>query len=228
MDKREFKITADGSHTLYVEALDETYHSKHGAIQEAVHVFIEAGLKHLDKTQINVLEIGFGTGLNAFLTLLEAEKTYFDKLSMTKINYTGIEAFPLEQEIIEELNYTAELKSTDKEKQLFKQLHKVEWEGHQKITDNFSLNKTKVELNQFETSEQFDVIYFDAFGPRVQPEMWTETIFKNLYSCLADGGILVTYCAKGSVKRTLKAVGFEVESLPGPPGTREMTRAIKL
>ncbi|MBL4592902.1 MAG: tRNA (5-methylaminomethyl-2-thiouridine)(34)-methyltransferase MnmD [Flavobacteriales bacterium] len=222
MDKREFKITADGSHTLYVEALDETYHSKHGAIQEAVHVFIEAGLNYFNQPSLNVLEIGFGTGLNAFLTLLEAEKTGVE------INYTGIEAFPLEEEIIKGLNYTAELNSTDKEKQLFKQLHQVEWESTQKITELFSLNKTKVELEQFETREQFNIIYFDAFGPRVQAEMWTEAIFKNMYNSLAKDGVLVTYCAKGSVKRTLKAVGFEVEPLPGPPGKREMTRAKKL
>jgi len=222
LDKREFKITADGSHTLYVEGLDETYHSKHGAIQEAVHVFIAAGLNYIQQTQINVLEIGFGTGLNAFLTLLAAEKTN------AEINYTGIEAFPLEQTIISKLNYTAELKSTDKEKQLFTKLHQVEWEGYQKITDNFNLTKTKIELADFKTSQQFDVIYFDAFGPRVQPEMWTETIFKNMYSCLVEGGVLVTYCAKGSVKRALKAVGFKVEPLPGPPGKREMMRAIKL
>ena len=221
MDKREFKITADGSHTLYVEALDETYHSTHGAIQEAVHVFINAGLNYFNKPKLNVLEIGFGTGLNAFLTLLE------DKKSDVEINYTGIEAYPLEEEIISQLNYVAELNSNDEEKQLFEKLHQVEWGSHQKITGNFKLNKTKVELDKFATTEQFDVIYFDAFGPRVQPEMWTETILEKMYNCLVDDGILVTYCAKGSVKRVLKAVGFEVEPLPGPPGKREMTRAVK-
>lgn len=222
MDNREFKITGDGSHTLYVEALDETYHSKHGAIQEALHVFIYAGLNYFDKPKLNVLEIGFGTGLNAFLTLLEAQK------NNTETNYTGIEAFPLEEDIIGQLNYIKELDSNEDEAELFKQLHQVGWESHQKITDSFSLNKTKVELDQFETNEKFDVIYFDAFGPNVQPEMWTETIFKKMYNCLTDKGILVTYCAKGSVKRGLKAIGFEVVSLPGPPGKREMTRAVKV
>ena len=222
MDKREFKITADGSHTLYVAALDETYHSTHGAIQEAVHVFINAGLNYFDQPQLNVLEIGFGTGLNAFLTLLEVQKKNIE------VNYTGIEAFPLEENIVTELNYVAELNSTIEEKQLFSELHKVEWESYQKITSNFRLNKTKVTLAEFKAVEQFDVIYFDAFGPRVQPEMWTEAVFEKMYNCLAANGILVTYCAKGSVKRGLKAVGFEVESLPGPPGKREMTRALKV
>lgn len=220
MDKREFKITADGSHTLYVADLDETYHSTHGAIQEAKHVFIEAGLKYLDKEEVNILEVGFGTGLNAFLTLLESDNRI--------INYTGIEAFPLNEKLINQLNYTAELKSTQLEKELFNKLHKVKWESYQKITPDFSLNKVKIELDAFKSDEQFDVIYFDAFGPRVQPEMWTEAIFKKMYDCLNDDGIIVTYCAKGSVKRGLKAVGFEIESLPGPPGKREMTRAIKV
>ena len=222
MDKREFKITADGSHTLYVGALDETYHSKHGAIQEAVHVFINAGLSYFDKPKLKVLEIGFGTGLNAFLTLLEVKK------KIIEISYTGIEAFPLEKDVIGQLNYVTELNSSNEEKILFNKLHEVAWESYQKITANFKLNKTKVELDDFETTEQFDLIYFDAFGPRVQPEMWTVAIFEKLYNCLTPNGILVTYCAKGSVKRGLKAVGFEIEALPGPPGKREMTRALKV
>ena len=222
MDKREFKITGDGSHTLYVEALDETYHSSHGAIQEAIHVFINAGLNHFNKDRINVLEIGFGTGLNAFLTLLEVDK------SVIHVKYTGVEAFPLGLDITNQLNYVDELNSTNKENEQFKQLHEVEWEGFQKITKNFNLRKTKVKLDIFEATEQFDVIYFDAFGPRVQPEMWTEPVFEKMYNCLANDGVLVTYCAKGSVKRCLKTVGFKVESLPGPPGKREMTRAIKI
>lgn len=222
MDKRAFKITADGSHTLYVESLDETYHSTHGAIQEALHVFIDAGLNYFDKTELNVLEIGFGTGLNAFLTLLESQRKNI------KVNYTGIEAFPLDDDIVDQLNYTSELNLNEVEKELFKKLHKVEWECYQKITEKFNLNKTKVELDHFKTAERFDIIYFDAFGPRVQPKMWTNTVFEKMYNCLSDGGALVTYCAKGTVKRGLKAVGFEVESLLGPPGKREMTRAVKV
>jgi len=222
LDKRSFKITADGSHTLYVEKLDETYHSTHGAIQEAKHVFINAGLNYIEKNELNILEVGFGTGLNAFLTLLEAEKKGL------KINYTGIEAFPLDEEVIQQLNYKEELRSTVKEEGRYNLLHSVEWESEQKITEPFQLHKIKIELATYTPKEHFDIIYFDAFGPRVQPDMWTEAIFEKMYNCLTKNGILVTYCAKGSVKRGLKTVGFELESLPGPPGKREMTRAIKL
>jgi len=222
LDKKEFKITADGSHTLYVPNLDETYHSSHGAIQEAMHVFINAGLNFINKSDLKVLEIGFGTGLNAFLTLLEASKR------SRNIKYTSLEAYPLDQEIISQLNYTEELNSTPKEIELFNELHQVEWESYQQITEQFRLSKKQVKLSEFKPTEQFDVIYFDAFGPRVQPNMWTVPIFEAMYKCLAKDGVLVTYCAKGSVKRALKEVGFEIEALPGPPGKREMTRAIKV
>ena len=221
MNKRELKITEDGSHTLYVEALDETYHSTHGDIQESLHVFINAGLNYCSKSHLRVLEIGFGTGLNAFLTLLATKK------QGVKINYTSLEAFPLENEIIEQLNYTNALRLDSKEKEQFTLLHKVEWESYQKITDWFNLKKIKKELLNYQAEEQFDLIYFDAFGPNVQPEMWIKNIFTEMYNCLSNGGVLVTYCAKGSVKRTLKEVGFNLEGLPGPPGKREMTRAIK-
>ncbi len=222
MDKREIKITADGSHTLFVEALNETYHSIHGAIQESNHVFIEGGLNYCAKIEINILEIGFGTGLNAFLTLLEAQKHNI------QVNYTSLEVFPLEPDIIQQLNYTEELKTTKEEADLFHLLHQVEWEGCQGITKQFNLTKIKVELANFYPSQQFDVIYFDAFGPDVQPEMWTTKIFEQMYHALFVGGILVTYCAKGIVKRSLKEVGFTVKNLLGPPGKREMTRAKKV
>ena len=220
MDKIAFRITEDGSHTLYLEELDETYHSKHGAIQEAMHVFIDAGLNYVNQPQLNILEIGFGTGLNAFLTLKES--------TATTINYTSLEAFPLQNNIIEQLNYIEELGLDNDSIKLFSKLHKVEWETYQEIIPAFNLNKVKVELANYKTTEKFDIIYFDAFGPRVQPEMWDKAIFENMFDILSDKGVLVTYCAKGSVKRTLKEVGFEVEPLPGPPGKREMTRAKKL
>ena len=222
MDKLALKITADGSHTLYLESLNETYHSKHGAIQEAMHVFLNAGFHYFDKQKLNVLEIGFGTGLNAFLTLLAAEK------NNVKVNYTSLEAFPLKEEVIRTLNYTKELNSSKQEIEWFKFIHQTEWENYQKITPMFNINKVKVELANYKTIEKFNIIYFDAFGPRVQPEMWSKEIFEKIYNSLNDGGILVTYCAKGSVKRTLKEVGFEIEGLPGPPGKREMTRAKKV
>jgi len=222
LDKKELKITEDGSHTLFVPGLNETYHSSHGAIQESLHVFIGAGLRYLNNKEISVLEIGFGTGLNAFLTLLEANRTE------TIINYTSLEAFPLEMGLVRQLNYTSELKLKDSVGELFNKLHEVEWEGGQFITNEFELKKLKIKLDNFNTSEKYDVIYFDAFAPQIQPEMWTVSVFEKMYQCLNNKGILVTYCAKGVVKRGLKEVGFKIESIPGPPGKREMTRAHKI
>jgi len=221
LDKNALKITADGSHTLYVEELDETYHSVHGAIQEAKHVFINAGLNYTHKDAVNILEVGFGTGLNAFLTLLDSQETNRD------IHYTGVEAFPLQEELLNDLNYLKELKAKEKEVKLFHLLHQCNWNSYQFIMDNFRLKKVQTDLNNFIADEQFHIIYFDAFGPRVQPELWDKSIFEKMYKALNERGVLVTYCAKGSVKRTLKEVGFEIESLPGPPGKREMTRAVK-
>lgn len=222
MDKKELKITEDGSHTLFIPSLDETYHSSHGAIQESMHVFIAAGLKYIKNKEIKVLEVGFGTGLNAFLTLLEANK------SERSINYTSLEAFPLEMSLVKQLNYTSELKLEGNVVALYNRLHEVEWESVQHITNEFKLKKLKIKLERFEASEKFDVIYFDAFAPQVQPEMWTVNVFEKMYNCLNNNGVLVTYCAKGIVKRALKEVGFKIESIPGPPGKREMTRAHKI
>ena len=222
MDKKELKITEDGSHTLFLPGLDETYHSSHGAIQESRHVFIDAGLRYLKKRNINVLEIGFGTGLNAFLTLLETSKNELT------INYSTLEAFPLELSLIKQLNYTSELNLEKNVIDLFNILHEVEWEVSQSITNQFNLKKYKIKLDNYITNEKFDLIYFDAFAPQVQPEMWTLPVFEKMYECLNRNGVLVTYCAKGSVKRALKDVGFNIECIPGPPGKREMTRAHKL
>jgi tRNA U34 5-methylaminomethyl-2-thiouridine-forming methyltransferase MnmC len=220
MDKIEFKITEDGSHTLYLSDLDETYHSKHGAIQEAMHVFINAGLNYCSKKSLNILEIGFGTGLNTFLTFIESKNK--------TISYTSLEAYPLNPEIVSKLNYTKEMDLDSEEMASFKKIHQVEWGGYKAINSIFKLNKLEVELANYQADEKFDLIYFDAFGPRAQPEMWEKEIFEKMYSFLSKNGVLVTYCAKGSVKRALKEVGFEVEPLPGPPGKREMTRAKKL
>ena len=222
MDKKEIKITADGSHTLFIPSLDETYHSSHGAIQESMHVFIDAGLKSIKNKEIKVLEIGFGTGLNAFLTLLEVNK------SETRIDYTSLEAFPLEMSLVKQLNYTSELKLEGHFVALYNRLHEVEWESVQHVSNEFKLKKLKIKLDRFEASEKFDVIYFDAFSPQVQPEMWTVNVFEKMYNCLNNNSVLVTYCAKGIVKRALKEVGFKIESIPGPPGKREMTRAHKI
>jgi tRNA U34 5-methylaminomethyl-2-thiouridine-forming methyltransferase MnmC len=232
-------ITSDGSHSIYIPELNEHYHSIHGAIQESKHVFIEAGLKPFLRPaflnensgetvrEINVLEVGFGTGLNALLTFVE---TFNYNL---KINYTTIEAFPLSKEIVESLNYVSEISKlfnfdAINLKNAFNLIHNSEWEQKNSVTENFILKKignTLQDANLF--NEKFDLIYFDAFGPPVQPEMWTEEIFAKIADATNQGGILVTYCAKGEVKRTLKKSGFIVESLPGPPGKREMVRARK-
>ena len=218
----EFEITEDGSHTLFVPGLNEHYHSTHGAIQESMHVFIDAGLRHCAKSDIKVLEIGFGTGLNAFLTLLEAEK------SSRKIDFTSLEFYPLSITDAEKLNYARLIDPSKKD--VFDELHKAKWEVWNQITLYFSLLKMKFDFSKptdFCPENQFDVIFFDAFAPEKQPEMWTQEIFDKIYSVSSENAILTTYCAKGVVRRMLQAAGFVVERLPGPPGKREILRARK-
>lgn len=220
--KTELKITEDGSYTLFIPALNEHYHSTHGAIQESMHVFINAGLRQCAKSEIRVLEIGFGTGLNAFLTLLEAEKT------SKKIDYTTLEFYPLSTIDTEELNYPELIDSS--KKYIFEELHKTEWEKWSQVTLYFSLLKRKVDFSRpsdFYSEHKFDVIFFDAFAPEKQPEMWTQEIFDKIYSISSENAILTTYCAKGSVRRMLQAAGFLMERLPGPTGKREILRARK-
>jgi len=222
--KRNIITTADGSKTIQIEEWNEQYHSVHGAIQEAKHVFIKHGLLFFKemhpKTQpIHILEIGFGTGLNACLTLLQSSET------QTKIQYVGVEAFPVIAEEINQLNYVEELKTDAK---LFSKLHDTSWETEQDITGDFKLTKQKKEFKNIKDTNTYNIIYFDAFGARVQPELWTETIFQKMYDALQVDGVLVTYAAKGSVRRAMQAVGFKVEKLPGPPGKREMLRGTKL
>ena len=221
--KRSLVKTKDGSHSLFVPQLDEQFHSVHGAIQESKHVFIEAGVNYFkNKDVIDVLEVGFGTGLNAFMTLLATKK------NGKNVYYNAIEAYPLEPHEFQLLNYVEELKAIESTKQ-FNSLHTSLWGVECLIDSHFHLKKTKTKLEDFEPNEDsFDLIYFDAFAPSAQPELWLESIFSKMYTSLRFNGILVTYCAKGVVKRRLKSVGFTVESLPGPIGKREMTRAIKL
>jgi tRNA U34 5-methylaminomethyl-2-thiouridine-forming methyltransferase MnmC len=225
--KRKIITTSDGSKTIQIEDWNEQYHSVHGAIQEAEHVFIQHGflfysdrvLNAINKT-IDILEIGFGTGLNAYLTLIRTEDR------KQNVNYKGVEGFPVMIEEIKQLNYT-ELTSyafSD----AFMKMHSIPWNARYAISDHFILEKQHKLFDEIQGHEDFDLIYFDAFGARVQPELWTEKIFGITYKVLRPGGVLVTYSAKGSVRRAMEAVGFKVERLPGPPGKREMLRARKI
>ena len=223
--KREIIITSDGSTTIHIPEWNEQYHSKHGAIQEAKHVFIKKGLEFYNaentselNNEITILEIGFGTGLNAFITLLEAQNQ--------KVNYVGIEAYPVANNEIQKLNYVKEL-DAEKFNKEFQKIHETSWESKHDITPNFSLTKRQQFFEDITDKDTFNLIYFDAFGARVQPDLWTENIFKKMFEALKSGGVLVTYAAKGSVRRAMQSVGFSVERLEGPPGKREMLRAIK-
>jgi len=220
MLKREIKITEDGSHTIYIPELNEHYHSTHGAIQEAIHVYINAGLLFSDKNPIRILEIGFGTGLNAYLTLVEAEN------NKRQVVYHSLERYPIEKEQLEVLNYPEIIEF--KNKNLFKKLHEAEWNQSCEISDNFNLKKIDGDLKKIDFQDKYDLIFFDAFAPDIQPDLWTETIFKKLYHCLNSNAILVTYCSKGIVKRALRASGFEVKRLAGPPGKHHILRATKI
>ena len=218
--KREIIKTSDGSTTIHIPEWNEQYHSIHGAIQEANHVYINNGLKYKSSNQIAVLEIGFGTGLNSFMTFLAAQNKEL------LIEYVGVEAYPILEEELLKLNYVAELGATRFTK-IFESFHSCSWEEQHQITPNFSLLKRKQFFHEIDDENKFDVIYFDAFGARVQPELWTEEIFFKMYLALKSEGVLVTYAAKGSVRRAMQSVGFSVERLPGPPGKREMLRAVK-
>lgn len=216
--KHEIRLTPteDGSHTLYLPEIDESYHSVHGAIQESMHIFIEAGLKLCERKEIRILEIGFGTGLNAYLSALFSEGK--------KIHYTSVEKYPLPEGVSSQLNYASEIGESN---DLFLSLHQCEWDKVCEINSNFSLLKKHGDICEIELDEYYDVIFFDAFSPEKQAELWTETIFSKIYKNASDGAILTTYCAKGRVRRTLQQVGFEVERIPGPPGKREILRARK-
>ena len=219
--KKQIVKTRDGSNTIFVPEFDETYHSKHGAIQESLHVFVSSGLKFkTELNEINVLEVGFGTGLNALLTFIHSEETN------KNIKYTSLEAFPLKWNLVSKLNYI-DIKFNGKYFAKYKKMHTCCWESFYVLSPNFMLRKHNMKLQNVLFENEFDVIYFDAFAPRVQPELWTERIFTSMYMALKPGGVLVTYCAKGSVKRTLIRAGFDLQSIPGPPGKREMSRGIK-
>lgn len=236
--------TDDGSHTIYVPELNEHYHSTRGAVQESNHIFIDKGFRfYLERLisqsatykdrQINILEIGFGTGLNALLTLLEAEK------SSINVNYHSVELYPVSIEEAEKLNYIGLVNKSEQNQQqvqdqqleinkvLFLELHISPWEKAVDITPGFTLLKHKFDFSQpekFITNRLYNIIYFDAFAPEKQPEMWTQEIFNKIFSLCSEGAVFTTYCAKGSVRRMLQSAGFKMERLPGPPGKREILR----
>lgn len=220
--KRIIQLTDDGSQTINVAETNITYHSTYGAIQESLHVFIAAGLQPLlnTKNELHVFEMGFGTGLNALLTLREAIK------HKQKIHYTTIDMFPLDKEIYEQLDYTTQLNSNELQP-YFSKLHSCNWEEDIYIDALFTFHKSITSLIDFSTPKKFDLIYFDAFDPAVQPELWTETIFNKLFFMLVADGVLTTYSSKGNVRRAMQAAGFTVEKLKGATGKREMVRAVK-
>lgn len=215
----EIITTADGSHTLASPYAGECYHSTHGALREGLHVFIEHGVAALAaQPEICILEMGFGTGLNALLTWRHGQQR------LQRISYTSIEAHPLPEEVALALNYAALLPEAQS---IFKQLHRAPWGEVIELTELFRLQKLHTALESVQLDARFDIVYYDAFGPNYQPELWTPAIFSKLFAALKPGGFLVTYCAKGQVKRDLRSAGFDVIALPGPPGKREMTKAVK-
>jgi tRNA U34 5-methylaminomethyl-2-thiouridine-forming methyltransferase MnmC len=223
--ERQVITTADGSSTVSIPEMNVTYHSTHGAIQESMHVFIQAGLNQVLSrySSISILEMGFGTGLNALLTLIEAETV------KKPVHYTSIELYPLEQEQIKSLNYFQQLDRKDLQP-VFEILHTSPWEKEIPIVENFTLFKSGTDLLKFEpprSGQLFHLIYFDAFAPTAQPELWTGAAFEKIFALISPGGLLVTYCSKGEVRRAMQSAGFKVEKLTGPPGKREMVRAWK-
>jgi tRNA U34 5-methylaminomethyl-2-thiouridine-forming methyltransferase MnmC len=219
--QRKVIITADGSSSIYLPEWEEHYHSKHGAIQEAYHVFVKNGLDLFKNSRkVSILEIGFGTGLNCFITFLESNER--DLI----IAYTGVEAYPVPEEELMQLNYVQELQAENK-REYFIEMHQIPWGVEHALTEYFSILKRQQFFDQIEDKDTYNLIYFDAFGARVQPELWTEEIFKKMFDSLKKDGILVTYSAKGSVRRAMQSVGFLVEKLQGPPGKREMLRGRK-
>lgn len=213
--ERKIITTLDGSTTIQLVELNECYHSKMGAIQEAYHVFIRNGLDKFESKPLDILEIGLGTGLNAFITYLESES------KQQNINYIGIEAYPVSIEEARTMNYCEQLNALDK-KSLFDAIHTLPWNKKNILAENFILEKRQQFFNEIIDINCFDLIYFDAFCFQVQPELWTVEIFEKMFKSLKDKGVLVTYAARGVIKRNMQSVGFKVEKVPGPPGKREM------
>jgi len=225
MIKRTIRITEDGSTTIELIGKNENFHSTHGAIQESEHIFIQNGLlqKAKEQSAISIFEMGFGTGLNALLTKLVSEEKKLE------IEYFTIEAFPIEKTLFEKLNFSERLELKGEKAEYLKALHKTDWERKTELFSNFQFEKRNIKLEAVELPENtFDLVYFDAFNPDLQPELWTEDVFRKIYLAMKSKGILMTYSAKGKVKRALKAAGFVLNALPGPIGKREITQAIKI
>ena len=218
--KREIIKTSDGSVTIYLPEMNETYHSKFGAIQEAYHVFIKNGLALFGGGPVSVLEIGFGTGLNAFITFLESQK------KGQAVNYTGVEAYPVAQEEAASLNYVEEL-NVLKFKDIFTGMHTQSWEQAVPLSDNFTLTKRNQHFEDIDDKEKYNLIYFDAFGYHAQPDLWSVAIFNKMFNALKPGGVLVTYACRTIIRKAMQEAGFQTKKLPGPPGKREMLYAIK-
>jgi tRNA U34 5-methylaminomethyl-2-thiouridine-forming methyltransferase MnmC len=215
----ELRVSEDGSSTLYRADLDEHYHSFHGALQESMHVFIEAGLKKVaHKSVLNVLEVGFGTGLNALLTLIHLP----DRL----IHYHALEMYPVARDLAAAINYP-QLLGGEEVLRSFTSMHTSAWEEEIAIQGQFFLTKREVDLCEYHSDTHYDLVYFDAFAPDKQPELWTGPIFNKIFGMMAKEGVLTTYSAKGSVRRSMQDAGFVVERIPGPPGKRQMLRAFK-
>jgi tRNA U34 5-methylaminomethyl-2-thiouridine-forming methyltransferase MnmC len=212
--------TEDGSHTIFVPELNEHYHSVHGAVQESTHIFINSGFEFCKANPMFILEIGFGTGLNALLTAMRSES------GTRKVHYTSIEKYPIGHKIVDSLNHYKY--AGDGGVEIFHMIHSAPWTHSVKISKNFYLKKIEDDFTKIHLEGKYDLIYFDAFGPDKQPEMWTKELFSGIASVTNKDGILVTYSAKGEVKRSLKACGFEVTLLAGPPGKRQMIRAVKI
>jgi tRNA U34 5-methylaminomethyl-2-thiouridine-forming methyltransferase MnmC len=214
---REIVISEDGSQTIFNTEWNEHYHSIHGAIQESKHIFIHEGLDRIEKKQLNILELGFGTGLNAILS--------FHYSVNKSIYYEAIELFPLEPEIYSKLQYAEQIDTGLQS--VFLEMHESEWNLGKKICDNFILKKRIVDIKNFDSEKKFDLIYFDAFSPNSQPELWTSEIFTNIFQLMNQNALLLTYCSRGIVKRAMRETGLKVELLAGPPGKRHIVRARK-
>ncbi len=219
-DRASLVLTADGSHTLLSARHQVAYHSRFGAIQETEHVFIQSGLLpiHERGQPLHILELGLGTGLNAFMTFLRSNEL------QTQIRYTSLEPEPISWHIASQLNYLSQLEASSFSS-VFRQMHCGAFDSWLKLGPFFSFRKIKKKIADYHSDEKYSLVYYDAFAPDTQPELWTEDCFRRVYNTMDTPGVLVTYCAKGSVKRALKAAGFEVESIAGPPGKREMIRA---